>query len=61
MSVNNNSANIVNMNDERARREAGELPLGEFDHIGAALRATREAAGFSIADIESQIHIKEKT
>lgn len=52
----NNSAEIVQMDEARAKRRSGDGQ--EFENAGAQLRAAREAAGLSIDDIAERTHIK---
>lgn len=59
MSTKDGPANIVNIQDERARHSDGVLPLGEYAHVGAMLAAVREEAGYTLAEIAERIHIKE--
>ena len=59
MSANNGPAEIVDMNDARARHRGEENPLGEFENVGAMLRATRELAHLSLAEVAEATHIKE--
>lgn len=56
MAINNGSAEIVRMEDARARRR-GE---GEFAHAGAFLASAREAIGLSITEAAAKTHIKER-
>lgn len=58
MATNNGSAEIVNMEDERARRRATELDPDEFVNAGAHLKAVREAAGHSLDELAEKTHIK---
>lgn len=58
MAIGNGSAEIVNMQDARARRRASELDGNEFETAGAHLRAVREAAGLSIEELSTRTHIK---
>jgi len=55
---NNGTAEIVNMEDARARRRALEAEPESFPHTGAHLRAVREAAGFTLEEISARIHVK---
>lgn len=58
MVSNNGSAEIVNMEDARARRRAGELRAEDFESVGAYLRAAREACGLSLEELSARTHIK---
>ena len=55
---NNGSAEIVNMEDARARRRAGDLDAAAFETAGAHLRAAREAQGLSLEEVSERTHIK---
>jgi len=57
--TNNGSAEIVDMEDARARRQASDLPGADYDHVGAHLRAVREASGLMLMEAASRTHIKE--
>ncbi|GJL93802.1 MAG: hypothetical protein DHS20C05_02070 [Hyphococcus sp.] len=59
MTSNNPTADIIDMEDERARRHASELPGENYVHAGAHLTAVREASGLTLHDAASKIHIKE--
>lgn len=56
--MSNGSAEIVNMEDARARRRASELDGGEFATVGAHLKAVREASGLSLEELSEKTHIK---
>ncbi|MGE0407660.1 MAG: TonB family protein [Amphiplicatus sp.] len=58
MATNNGSAEIVNMEDARARRRAAELDENDFQTAGAHLRAVREASGYSLDEVSERTHIK---
>ncbi|HXI87066.1 MAG TPA: helix-turn-helix domain-containing protein, partial [Parvularculaceae bacterium] len=58
MATSNGSAEIVNMEDARARRRASELDGGEFASAGAHLKAVREASGLSLDEVSERTHIK---
>lgn len=58
MATNNNSAEIVNMDDARARYRAHELDGAAFSSAGGHLRAVREASGLSVEEIAERTHIK---
>lgn len=58
MATNNNSAEIVNMEDARARYRAAELNGDDFATAGAHLKAVREAAGLSVDEVAERTHIK---
>ena len=51
-----NSADIVALDEERSRRGGLALPL---DDAGKMLRAAREEAGLSLADVADAINVKE--
>ena len=55
----NGSAEIVDMNDARARLQASELPGDAYEHVGAHLGAVRDASGLMLAEAASRTHIKE--
>lgn len=59
MVTKNGSAEIVDMNDARARLQASELPGDAYEHVGAHLEAVREASGLMLAEAASRTHIKE--
>lgn len=59
MSANNGPAEIVNMNDARARHRGEDFALGEFESVGALLQAVREKERLPLSEIASRIHIKE--
>lgn len=59
MASNNGSAEIVDMEDARARRQAAELPGANYENAGAHLKAVREASGLSLMETASRTHIKE--
>lgn len=59
MASNNGSAEIFDMEDARARRQASELPGADYEHAGAHMHAVREASGLTIAEAASRTHIKE--
>lgn len=59
MASNNGSAEIFDMEDARARRQASDLPGADYEHAGAHLHAVREASGLTIAEAASRTHIKE--
>jgi len=56
--MSNGSAEIVNMEDARARRRASELNPDDFANAGAHLRAVREASGLTLDDVSERTHIK---
>lgn len=56
--TNNGSAEIVNMEDARARRRASELEADDFPTAAAHLKAVRETAGLSLAEVSERTHIK---
>jgi len=56
---NNGSAEIVDMEDARARRQAAELPGVNYENAGAHLKAVRDASGLTIMEAASRTHIKE--
>ncbi len=59
MVTKNGSAEIVDMNDARARLQASEIPGANYEHVGAHLGAVREASGLMLAEAASRTHIKE--
>lgn len=59
MASNNGSAEIFDMEDARARRQASDLPGADYEHAGAHLHAVREVSGLTIAEAASRTHIKE--
>lgn len=58
MATNNGTAEIVNMEDARARMRAAELDPEGFPDAGVHLRGVREAAGLSLDDVAARTHIK---
>jgi len=52
------SAEILNMNEARARKRASDLTLEEFPSASDYLRTVREAQGLSLDDIAERTHIK---
>ncbi len=56
--MSNGSAEIVNMEDARARRRASELNPEDFASVGAHLRAVREASGLTLDELSERTHIK---
>lgn len=58
MVSNNGTAEIVNMEDARARRRASDLGPDGFEHAGAHLRAVRETSGMPLEELSRRIHIK---
>ena len=59
MATNNGSAEILDMEDARARRRANEAALENAAHTGAMLAAAREAQGLSLSEAAQRTHIKE--
>jgi len=57
---NNPTAEIVDMEDVRARRRAGETAGGEAENAGGRLAAARVAAGFTLSEAAAKTHIKER-
>jgi TonB family protein len=47
------------MDEARARRRQPEVDLREFPTVGALLKATRENAGLSLAEVAERTHIKQ--
>lgn len=58
VATNNGSAEIVNMEDARARRRASELEAKDFPTAAAHLKAVREMAGLTLVDVSERTHIK---
>jgi len=58
VAINNGSAEIVNMEDARARRRASELEPGDYPSAAAHLKAVREASGLSLVEVSERTHIK---
>lgn len=58
MATNNGSAEIVNMDDARARRRASELSAADYETSGAHLKAVREASGLTVEEVSERTHIK---
>lgn len=56
--MSNGSAEIVNMEDARARRRTSELNPDDFANAGAHLRAVREASGLTLDEVSERTHIK---
>ncbi|MEX0646015.1 MAG: TonB family protein [Parvularculaceae bacterium] len=56
--MSNGSAEIVNMEDARARRRASELNPEDFANAGAHFRAVREASGLTLDELSERTHIK---
>lgn len=54
----NGSAEIVNMEDARAKRRALDADPDAFRHAGAYLQSVREAAGLTLDEIAIRTHIK---
>ena len=59
MTSKNGTAEIVDMEDARARRQAGDLPAANYRHSGAHLAAVREALGLSLGEAASRMQLKE--
>ena len=59
MSVENDTDNVFELDDVRARRNASELPADQYKHSGAHLAAVREASGISLIDAAERTHIKQ--
>ncbi len=55
----NSSAEIVQMEDARARRRQADIDAREFPTVGSLLRASRESAGLSLAEVAERTHIKQ--
>lgn len=58
MTSSNGTAEIVSMEDARARRRAAELDPESFPDAGVHLRGVREAAGFTLEQVAARTHIK---
>ncbi len=58
VAITNGSAEIVNMEDARARRRASELEPGDYPSAAAHLKAVREASGLSLVEVSERTHIK---
>ncbi|MEL7490072.1 MAG: TonB family protein [Pseudomonadota bacterium] len=58
MSTEENSAEILELNDARRRLRDGQIDLGAYATAGAFLAAVREDAGLSVEDISERTHIK---
>ena len=58
MATGKNSAEIVNMEDARARRRGDGFDASSFRDSGAHLASVREAMGISIEDAATKTHIK---
>jgi len=59
VSVKNQSADIVELHDARAKRQAAQLPANDYDHVGAHLAAVREGSGLMLEEVAAKTHIKE--
>jgi TonB family protein len=59
MAANNTSADIVQMNEARARRALADNDPTAFASLGAYLKAVRDAAGLTLAEVSERTHIKE--
>lgn len=59
MASNNGSAEIVDMEDARARRQAADLPGANYENAGAHMKAVRDASGLTIMEAAARTHIKE--
>lgn len=55
----NSSAEIVQMEEARARRRQAEIEPSGYGTTGALLKAAREAAGLSLAEVSERTHIKQ--
>lgn len=55
---NNGTAEIVNMEDARARRRAADLDPAGFPDAGIYLAGVREAAGYTLEELAARTHIK---
>lgn len=58
MAKTSGTAEILNMNEARARLRAVDLNINDFPSIGGYLASVREASGFTIAEIADRTHIK---
>lgn len=58
MASNNGTAEIVNMEDARARRRAADLDPAGFPDAGLYLAGVREAAGVTLDQLAVRTHIK---
>ena len=58
MSADKPSAEIYELDDARARRQASDLPGDDYRDAGAHLCAVREAAGLSLEEAAAKTHIK---
>ena len=56
MTTGNGTAEILDMQDARARRRDGD---NHYEHVGARLAAAREALGLSLKEAAGRTHIKE--
>jgi TonB family protein len=54
----NGTAEIVSMEDARARRRAADLDPAGFPDVGVYLRGVREAAGYTLEELAARTHIK---
>lgn len=54
----NSSAEIVQMDEARARRRQPEADAREYASLGAWLKAAREASGLSLAEVAERTHIR---
>lgn len=55
----NSSAEIVQMDEARARRRQADIDMKDFETVGALLKAARESAGLSLAEVSERTHIKQ--
>ena len=58
MPIEDNSAEIFELNDARRRLRSGEIEPGGFAHVGAYLSAIREDANMTVDEISALTHIK---
>lgn len=59
MSANNGSAEILDIENARARRRGANLSGADYKHIGVFLAASREAQGYSLTEAAAKTHIRE--
>lgn len=58
MATTEGTAEILDMEDERAKRRAPEHALGDFETAGAYLKSMREAAGLDLDEVVEKTHIR---